>query len=106
MSAKRVLPNETEEAFRRRIGCRDLTKPGDTANVDSRGNITQTQQSPTQFGLNGQCTANPTLCGGFQQFAGPGPWANPQMFFLGAVGLGAVGGIIVGITNDNDPVSP
>lgn len=100
------LQGETEEAFRRRIGCRDLNKPGDTASVDSRGNITQTQQSPSQFGLNGQCTANPTLCGGLQQFAGPGPWANPQLFMLGAVGLGAIGGIAVGMNNDDNPVSP
>ena len=98
-------PNETEEEFRRRIGCSDLTKPGDTANVDSRGNITQSQQSPTQFGLNGQCTANPTLCGGFQQLAGPPPFPNGPLIFLGAGFLGT--GIFL-VTKDDDkpPLSP
>ena len=91
-------PNETEEERRRRIGCADLTKPGDTVNVDSRGNVTGSQQSPTQFGLNGQCSANPTLCGSLVRFA----WA-PWLF--GAVIVGAGAGAIIS-NEDNRPLSP
>ncbi|MFN3890352.1 MAG: FecR domain-containing protein [Beijerinckiaceae bacterium] len=99
-------PNESEEDYRRRIGCKDLTRPGDTANVDNRGNITQSQQSPTQFGLNGQCSANPTLCGGLQQFAGVPPFANAPFFFLGALLAGGGAIAVINSDNNNAPLSP
>jgi hypothetical protein len=99
-------PNETEEEHRRRIGCRDLTKPGDTASVDSRGNITQTQQSPTQFGLNGQCSANPTLCGAIQRLAGPPVFPGGPLLPIAGFLVG--GAIAVGANpeKDNGFISP
>lgn len=102
-------PNESDESFRRRIGCRDLTKPGDTASVDSQGNITQTQQSPTQFGLNGQCAANPTLCGSVARLGGGIPF-GAGAFIVGSAAIIGGGAIIIGNNNNNSnnirPLSP